>query len=235
MVAWDDVKCDSNRFVGNIISFLLKFVLLPSFYPILDTATAARHGITVISAAEQILEAGARILQVRHKEFFSARLFSDIERVAGLCREAQAQFVMNDRADIALLLGASLHLGQEDLAPSDARRVVGAATMIGFSTHNEPQFREALNEPIDYLAFGPIFGTASKAKADPVVGVQELRRLRALTDLPLVAIGGITRANASAVLGTGANSLAVIGDLFPADGDLRGRVEEWLRVVSNHP
>jgi len=208
-------------------------VLLPPFYPILDTLTAARHGITVISAAEQILEGGARILQVRHKDFFSAELFSDLERVASLCRDAQARLVINDRADVARLLSADLHLGQEDLPPPDARRVTGTSTIIGFSTHNEQQFRDALAEPIDYVAFGPIFGTASKERADPVVGIEELRSLRPLTDWPLVAIGGITRANARAVLDAGATSVAVIGDLFPASGDLRGRVEEWLRLVGH--
>ncbi len=235
MVASATGKCRGRKCVGNILSFILKFVRLPPFYPILDASTAARHGITVISAAEQILDGGARILQVRHKDFFSTQFLSDLERVAGLCRDAHARFVMNDRADIARLLSADLHLGQADLAPSDARRVVGAGTVIGFSTHNERQFRDAQGEPVDYLAFGPIFGTASKAGADPVVGVAELRRLRPLTIRPLVAIGGITRANAPAVLGAGADSVAVIADLFPAGGDLRGRVEEWLRVVAPLP
>jgi thiamine-phosphate pyrophosphorylase len=206
-------------------------VLLPPFYPILDTSTAARHGITVISAAEQILEGGARILQVRHKGFFSARLFSDLERVGSLCLGANARFVINDRADIAGLLSAGVHLGQEDLAPPDARRIAGGGRVIGFSTHNEQQFRDALAEPIDYVAFGPIFGTASKERADPVVGVEKLRSLRPLTGRPLVAIGGITRVNGQAVLAAGADSVAVIGDLFPANGDLRGRVEEWISVI----
>jgi thiamine-phosphate pyrophosphorylase len=210
-------------------------VQLPSFYPILDTATASRHGIQLTSAAEQILEAGARILQIRHKDFFPASLFTELERVAALCREAHAQLVINDRADIARLLGAALHLGQEDLTPSDARRVIGADAIIGLSTHNERQFCDALSEPVEYLAFGPIFSTASKEKADPVVGMEELRRLRPLTDQPVVAIGGITRANAPAVLSAGASSVAVIGDLFPSDGNIRSRLEEWLRVVAELP
>jgi thiamine-phosphate pyrophosphorylase len=211
----------------------IKLVRLPAFYPILDTLTVTRQGITVISAAEQILEGGACILQVRHKGFFSADLFRELEQVAGLCRDAHARLVINDRADIARLLSADLHLGQEDLAPSDARRVTGNGTIIGFSTHNEVQFRDALTEPIDYVAFGPIFSTASKDKADPVVGVEQLCNCGALTSLPLVAIGGITRANARSVLDAGANSVAVIGDLFPSDGDVRGRVEEWLRLVGH--
>ena len=205
---------------------------LPALYPILDTGTAKRRGIGVVAAAAQILEAGAQILQFRHKEFFSREVFAELEQVAALCREARAMFVVNDRADIARLTSAGLHLGQEDLLPVDARVVVGAETMIGFSTHNERQFREGLAQPADYLAFGPIFSTASKENPDPVVGLEELSRLRSFTKLPLVAIGGITRANARSVLAAGADSVAVIGDLYPEDGNVRGRVEEWLRILA---
>jgi thiamine-phosphate pyrophosphorylase len=206
-------------------------VRLPAFYPILDTGTAGRRSISVIAAATQILEAGAEILQFRHKGFFSREVFAELEQVAALCRQGRVQFVVNDRADIARLTNAGLHLGQDDLSPADARRVVGDETMIGFSTHNELQFREALVQPADYLAFGPIFGTLSKENPDPVVGLGELSRLRTLTQRPLVAIGGITRANARTVLAAGADSVAVIGDLFPEDGQLRARVEEWLGIL----
>ncbi len=206
---------------------------LPAFYPILDTETAARHRLGVVPLAERILEAGAQILQFRHKGLFSRDVFAELERVAALCREARALLVVNDRADIARLAGAALHLGQDDLTPSEARRVVGSHTIVGFSTHTESQFRAAQNEPADYLALGPIFGTASKPDPDPVVGLEELRRLRALTERPLVAIGGITRSNGLAVLAAGADSVAVIGDLFPQDGDVRSRVEEWIGVLAS--
>jgi thiamine-phosphate pyrophosphorylase len=201
------------------------------FYPILDTEAAARRGIDPVAAAAKILEAGARVLQFRHKGFFSREVFQQVREIAGLCRDAGALFVINDRADIARLLGAALHLGQEDLSPSDARRVLGEGAVIGFSTHNEEQLRDAENQPADYLALGPIFGTSSKLNPDPSVGLDELRRLRPLTARPVVAIGGITRANAQSVLEAGADSVAVIGDLFPEDGDIRSRVEEWLRIA----
>jgi thiamine-phosphate pyrophosphorylase len=206
---------------------------IPAFYPILDTEVAARHDVDILDAALQIIEGGARILQFRHKGFFSGEVFTTAQRLADICRAAGALFVINDRADLAALLGAALHLGQDDLLPSDARKVTGAATIIGFSTHNERQLRAAAQEPADYLALGPIFGTASKLNPDPVVGLDELRRLRPLTDRPLVAIGGITRANAHAVLEAGADSVAVIGDLFPADGNLRARTQEWLLATSD--
>jgi thiamine-phosphate pyrophosphorylase len=205
--------------------------MLPRFYPILDSEIAARHGVDSVAAAEQILEGGAKILQFRYKGFFSRAVFAQLERVAELCRDAHALFVVNDRADLAALTGAALHLGQDDLTPSAARKVVGAATLIGFSTHNERQLRAAAAEPANYLALGPIFGTASKQNPDPVVGIDELRRLRPLTDRPLVAIGGITRANAQSVLAAGADSVAIIGDLFPEDGNVRTRTQEWVSLT----
>ena len=210
--------------------------MLPRFYPILDLEIAARHGVDPVAAAEQILEGGAKILQFRHKGFFSREVFAQLERVAELCRDAGVQFVVNDRADLAAITGAALHLGQDDLTPSSARKVVGPATLIGFSTHNERQLRAAAAEPANYLALGPIFGTASKQNPDPVVGIDELRRLRPLTDRPLVAIGGITRSNAQSVLAAGADSVAIIGDLFTEGADVRARTQEWVsltRVTQN--
>jgi len=210
--------------------------MLPRFYPILDPEIATRHGVDPVAAAEQILEGGAKILQFRHKGFFSREVFAQLERVAGLCRDAGALFVVNDRADLAAITGAALHLGQDDLTPSSARKVVGTATLIGFSTHNERQLLAAAAEPANYLALGPIFGTASKQNPDPIVGIDELRRLRPLTDRALVAIGGITRSNAQAVLAAGADSVAIIGDLFSDNGSVRAHTQEWVsltRVTQN--
>jgi thiamine-phosphate pyrophosphorylase len=207
-------------------------MILPAFYPILDTETAARRNADVADAAALILDAGAQILQFRHKRFWSREVFETLLRVAELCRGAGVLFVVNDRADFAKLTGAGLHLGQEDLRPFIARRVVGDATIVGFSTHNEAQLRAAAEEPADYLALGPIFGTISKANPDPTVGLEGLRKLRPLTQRPLVAIGGITRENAASVLEAGADSVAVIGDLFPEDGDIGRRVKEWIEVAT---
>jgi thiamine-phosphate pyrophosphorylase len=190
---------------------------LPPFYPIIDT----------VPAAEAVLEAGARILQFRHKGFFSRQAFENANRIAALCRSAGALFVVNDRADVAKLLNAALHLGQDDLAPSDARRIMPAASIIGFSTHNELQLLAGHKEPVDYLAIGPIFATGSKQNPDPVVGLDRLRALRALTQKPLVAIGGITRELAPQVFEAGADSVAVIGDLFP---DVRARAKDWIAI-----
>jgi thiamine-phosphate pyrophosphorylase len=190
---------------------------LPAFYPIVSS----------IAAAEGVLRAGAKILQYRNKEFFSRTAFEEASRIAELCRQANSLFVVNDRADVAALLNAALHLGQDDLAPSDARRILPAPFIIGFSTHNERQLRAGDAEPVDYLAIGPIFATGSKENPDPVVGLDQLRAFRALTQKPLVAIGGITRELAPLVFEAGADSIAVIGDLLP---DPRGRAREWLAI-----
>jgi thiamine-phosphate pyrophosphorylase len=141
--------------------------------------------------------------------------------------------VTNDRADLAKLFGAALHLGQDDLLPSVARRVIGPDAMVGFSTHNETQLRAAADEPADYLALGPIFGTATKENPDPTVGLAELRRLRPISNRPLVAIGGITRANALQTLEAGADSVAVIGDLFPVDGNIQARTRAYLSLLTS--
>jgi len=206
-------------------------IKLPPFYPILDSGAASARGCDLRVAAEKLIAAGVGILQFRHKGFVTRETFATIEAIAAMCRESSVPFVVNDRADIAVLIGAALHLGQDDLSPRAARRVTGPHTTIGFSTHNEAQLRAAAEEPVEYLALGPIFGTASKLNPDPIVGVNELRRLRPLTSRPLVAIGGITRENARGVIDAGADSVAVIGDLFPEDGDIRARATEWLDIL----
>lgn len=209
---------------------------VPNFYPVLDTGTLAAARLPLASAAEAILEAGARILQFRHKGFFSRDIFETAEIIAKQCRDARALFVINDRADIAMLLLAALHLGQDDLPPADARRIMLPRSIIGFSTHNGDQLRAADLEPVDYLAIGPIFATSSKLNPDPVVGLDWLRKLRPLTRKPLVAIGGITRQTAPQVFEAGADSVAIIGDLYPhslTKAALRARVEEWLAICSS--
>jgi thiamine-phosphate pyrophosphorylase len=203
---------------------------LPAFYPILDTGAVLARGLDPVRAAQDILDGGARILQFRHKSFLSRQAYGWLEAIAGLTREAGVPLVVNDRADLAKLFGATLHVGQDDLPPAAARSVLGALP-LGFSTHNEAQLRASENEPIDYVALGPIFGTATKENPDATVGLEELRRLRPLTRRPLAAIGGITRATASQVIAAGADSVAIIADLFPEDGDLRRRTAEWVSLL----
>jgi thiamine-phosphate pyrophosphorylase len=139
--------------------------------------------------------------------------------------------ILNDRADLALLAGWGVHVGHEDLAPGDARKVLGTGQVIGVSTHNEAQVREADAGAVDYVAIGPVFATTSKADTEPVVGLEGVRRARALTRKPLVAIGGITRENARSVIDAGADSVAVIGALL-ATGERPGRVaKDFLEIL----
>ncbi len=207
---------------------------LPRLYPILDTGALERRGLGLAESAAAMLEGGARVLQIRHKGTWSPAIYQAALQVASLCRQAGATLIVNDRADIAKLLGAGLHVGQDDLAPADARALLGDAPWIGYSSHDAPQLRDAAAEPVDYVALGPIFGTHSKPNPDPVVGLDELRRCRTLIDKSLVAIGGITRENARAVFAAGADSVAVIADLLPepaALAGLRQRVEEWSEIA----
>ncbi|MGB9455663.1 MAG: thiamine phosphate synthase [Bryobacteraceae bacterium] len=207
---------------------------LPRLYPILDTGALERRGLTLVEAAEAMLEGGARVLQIRHKGLWSGQVFEAAREVASLCREAGATLIVNDRADIARLLDAGVHVGQDDLAPADVRALLGDGPLIGYSSHNQAQLRDAAAEPVDYLALGPIFSTSSKPNPDPVVGLDDLRHCRALVEKPLVAIGGITRENARAVFEAGADAVAVIADLLPASAaaaDLRQRIEEWRGIT----
>ncbi len=155
---------------------------LPRLYPILDTESLAARGITLATAAAAFLEGGAGILQIRHKSHWSRDVFDAAKQVARLCREAGVPFIVNDRADFAMLLEAGLHVGQDDLAPGDARKLLGPAAVIGFSSHNADQLSAACGEPVDYVAFGPVFPTASKRNPDAVVGLEEVRRCRALVE-----------------------------------------------------
>jgi len=209
---------------------------IPRVYSILDTASLAARAIAIETAAAALLEGGAGILQIRHKTHWTRGMWAAAQLVARLCREAGAMLVVNDRADFALLLGAGLHVGQEDLPPRDARRLMGHEPLIGFSSHDARQLAAAGGEPVDYVALGPIFATGSKHNPDAVVGVEELARCRPLIEKPLVAIGGITLENAAEVLRAGADSLAVIAGMLPKEASarsLRERMEEWRRVTAS--
>ena len=208
---------------------------LPRIYPITD------RRLTGLSHAEQVArlcEGGARLIQLREKHLTPREFYLEAGAALRVARAYGARLVVNDRADIALALGADgLHLGQDDLRPDAARRVLGDDAIVGFSTHNAEQAAEAARLPVSYVAIGPVFKTASKENPDPVVGLDTLRRVRSLTQgIPLVAIGGITRANARAVLEAGADSLAVIGAVLSEDpADITRRVRDFLATVEARP
>ncbi len=206
---------------------------VPRFYPILDTVTLKARTCPVLTAGEALLEAGAKILQYRHKDDWTQQHFDEAKHLARRCQDLGVLFVLNDRADFARILGTALHVGQDDLSPLAARKVVGDEVM-GFSTHNQQQLQRGDSEPVEYLSLGPIFSTRSKLRPDPVTGLEGLRKLRELTAKPLVAIGGIKLENARDTLEAKPDSLAIISGLLPETTDrkaIRRRAEEWLALL----
>jgi thiamine-phosphate pyrophosphorylase len=169
------------------------------------------------AVAEAILEGGCAVLQLRAKSLGDAAHLALADRVARLCRMSGVPFVINDRPDIAVLVEADgVHVGQDDLPPSAVRSVVPDRMVVGVSTHDLDQATRAPLAGADYIGFGPVFATRSKAAADPVVGLEGLRAAVARVDVPVVAIGGITEANVAEVYATGARYVAVIGALSGA-------------------
>jgi len=167
--------------------------------------------------ARQLVDAGVRVLQYRHKEASSRELLENAKKLSLALVPLGVTFVVNDRADVAALAGAGgVHVGQEDLAVEDARAVVGPGRLVGVSTHNGAQFEQAAGTSADYIAVGPIFSTSTKSNPDPVVGTEFIRQVRPLTDKPIVAIGGITLERAAEVVRAGADSVALISDILRA-------------------
>jgi thiamine-phosphate pyrophosphorylase len=201
--------------------------MLPRLYPILDSSCFPNSAALFI-AAEELVAAGCTLLQYRNKSG-NSRLMLDEARELRWRLGASIKLIMNDRADLCIAASFDgLHVGQDDLLPESARRIIGPDRWLGVSTHTPEQLAEADTTSADYLAIGPIFATSSKVNPDPVVGLEGLRRARELTRKPLVAIGGITRANARSVIDAGANSVAVISDLLRDPGK---SAEEFLRVL----
>jgi thiamine-phosphate pyrophosphorylase len=196
-----------------------------------DAAAAA--GWAPLALAGRFFDGGATVVQLRAKQLASGPLLELAEALAALGRSHDAHVIVNDRVDVAVLArAAGAHVGQDDLPPVDARAQLGAAAILGVSTHDERQFARALEAPATYIAVGPIFGTRTKDTGYAPVGVDLVRAARRLgPGVPIVAIGGITLDTAPAVLDAGATAVAVIGDLL-ATGDPRARVEQYLRNLA---
>jgi thiamine-phosphate pyrophosphorylase len=208
---------------------------LPPLNAIIDADAAERAGWDVVDLARAFVSGGAAFLQLRVKTWGSGRLLEAASAIALLARDAGATFVVNDRADIARLAGAAgVHLGQDDLPPADVRRIVGETAVVGLSTHTPAQIDAAVRQPVTYVAVGPVFGTATKQTGYEAIGLHAVRdaaRQAADAGLPLVAIGGITLDRAPDVIGAGAASVAVIGDLL-ATADPEARVREYVRALA---
>ena len=216
-------------------------ISVPRLYPIVDAAFfSATEDLAAF--AEELVAGGCTLLQYRNKsgnarvvleQARELRKRSRTEPALSLPKGVSAphvpKLIMNDRADLCLIAEFDgVHVGQDDLSPESVRRIIGSDRWLGVSTHNPEQMQEADRTSADYLAIGPVFATSSKDQPDPVVGLEGVRRARQLTQKPLVAIGGITRANAASVIEAGADSVAVISDLLRKP---RKSAEEFFRVL----
>jgi thiamine-phosphate pyrophosphorylase len=200
----------------------------PKIYPITDTAIS---GLSHLEQAKQMIEGGARIIQIRDKTGASNDLFEEVRNVVGLASVSGVKVIVNDRADIALAAGASgVHLGRDDLPPEKAREFLGPDAVIGISTHTVDQALNALRMPVDYIAIGPVFPTSTKEDPDPVVGLAGVAAIReAIGEMPLVAIGGITFENFRDVLSAGADSVALIGGILSCEEPIKQSIAKFLR------
>jgi thiamine-phosphate pyrophosphorylase len=185
--------------------------------------------------ARAYLDGGAQLLQIRAKHLASGPFLALCDAVVHAAAPYGASVIVNDRADVAVLAGAAgVHVGQDDLAPADARRLVGAKAIVGFSTHTVEQIEAAIREPISYLAVGPVFGSHTKDTGYSAVGLDLVSTAaRMASPIPVVAIGGISLETAVSVLQAGATSVAVIGDLL-ATGNPQGRVAAYLQRLVQH-
>jgi thiamine-phosphate pyrophosphorylase len=205
----------------------------PALYAIVDVEACDHLGWKPRDLARSYLAGGARLLQLRAKALPSGALFDLACALVEDANAADADIIVNDRADIAVLAGATgVHVGQEDLSPADVRRVTGPEFDVGLSTHTRDQVDQALRQPVSYLAIGPVFSTATKDTGYQAVGYDAVRHAAARgasVGLPVVAIGGISLETAPRVIDAGAASVAVITDLLT--GDPEERVREYLRAL----
>jgi thiamine-phosphate pyrophosphorylase len=211
------------------------FRLPSSIYAICDADVCREAGWSLADFAAACLDGGARFLQIRAKSLSGREFLEATESIVRRAATANAVVIVNDRADIARLAGAAgVHVGQEDLSPTQVRAVVGADAIVGLSTHTQDQLEAALREPVNYVAVGPVFGTATKDTGHSPIGLDRVRSAAARAEavgMPLVAIGGITLERAPSVIQAGVQSVAVISDLI-ATGDPRSRVRQFVAALT---
>jgi thiamine-phosphate pyrophosphorylase len=210
---------------------------LPKLYAITDTQLS---NYTHAEIVQHLLAGGARLIQLRDKEASAKELLDAARECLPLTRAAGAKLIINDRVDVALTAEADgVHLGQDDLSVEDAREILEEGKIIGVSTHSLEQFQAALRTSADYLAVGPVYATTAKENPDPVVGLELITAAKAITDRPIVAIGGITVERAPEVIAAGADSVAVISALYPwpekldlmSRPDITGQVRKFLQAL----
>jgi thiamine-phosphate pyrophosphorylase len=201
--------------------------LFPPLYAIVDASLTKEP----IPFARELANAGVKLIQLRDKRSTARQFFALAQEMRAVLLPLGVHFIVNDRADIAAMVGASgVHVGQDDLPVEDARKIYKPPHWVGVSTHNIEQLKQAALTSADYIAVGPIFPTVTKENPDPVVGLDLVRAARRLTSKPLVAIGGITSGDAAQVFAAGADSVAVIGNLASAS-DPAARAREFLSIA----
>jgi thiamine-phosphate pyrophosphorylase len=200
----------------------------PTLYVILDRS--AGGGRDILALLEAAIQGGSRMIQLREKEWPSGRVFPLAERIAARCREAGVTFILNDRVDLAIAVGAhGVHLGQEDLPPAAARRMLPRGAVLGLSTHSLEQAKAAVAAGADYVAVGSIFPTGTKPNFQ-LVGPELIRSVRSHVPVPLVGIGGITPDNVAEVIRAGADGVAVISAVCGA-ADPAGAAARFLAAI----
>lgn len=207
-------------------------LVLPPLYVILDRSAAGSRDLPALLDA--VIAGGGRLVQLREKTMPLSELWPLARALRQRCREAGCLFIVNDRADLALALDADgLHVGQDDLPAEAARRILPRPMILGVSTHDEAQARQALADGADYIAVGSMYPTGTKA-GFRLVGPELVRRLRPHIPVPLVAIGGITEANLRPVVEAGADAVAVISAVCSAP-DPAEATRRLLRLIGAAP
>ena len=202
--------------------------MFPAVYAILDPAFS---GVPLPDLAEKLADAGVRLIQIRGKHATARNIYSDAQQLIERVASRGVRVIVNDRPDIAAIVGAGgVHVGQDDLPAEEARRICGNSLWVGVSTHNLEQLQAADLTSADYIAVGPVFPTSTKENPDPVIGLEFLRAARQKTRKALVAIGGITVESAEEIFRAGADSVAVIRDLAAAP-DPATRAAEYLAIA----
>ncbi|HEY8188316.1 MAG TPA: thiamine phosphate synthase [Pyrinomonadaceae bacterium] len=211
-------------------SYFLTALAGTRLYPLTDRRLS---GLSHAEQVSQLCEGGATLVQLREKFLSPLDFYRETEAALQVARGCGIKLIINDRVDLALAVSADgVHLGQDDMPPAAARRVLGPHAIIGFSTHNLEQVRLAAQMPVDYVAIGPVFATATKEASNPLIGLEGVRRAREVVGRhPLVAIGGITLENSLDVLNAGAQAVAVIRDIWIPAGRVATQVRRFLHGV----
>ncbi len=211
------------------------WLLVSPLHAIVDVEAAARSRLAPLDVAQAFLDGGARFLQLRAKTLSSSAFLELADACLRIARPHGASLIVNDRVDIARLSGAAgVHVGQDDLPPAAARRLLGEGAVIGYSTHSIAQVEAALREPVSYVAVGPVFGTHTKSTGYDAVGLELVSAaVTRAGKVPVVAIGGITLENAQSVIDAGASAVAVISDLL-LGRDPSGRTRAFLQSLAQN-